>query len=79
MSRVAWLFALGISNGSLWFQVDQSERVVTENAPSKPKLTIPELAVRKAAGERLVMVAVGEAMSAAWAARAGVDIMTALA
>ena len=39
------------------------------------KLTIPDLAARKAAGERLVMVAVGEAMSAAWAARAGVDII----
>ena len=41
----------------------------------KPKLTIPELAQKKAAGERLVMVAVGEAMTAAWAERAGVDII----
>ncbi|MEM9432405.1 MAG: 3-methyl-2-oxobutanoate hydroxymethyltransferase [Pseudomonadota bacterium] len=39
------------------------------------KLTVPDLAVRKAAGERLAMVAVGEAMSAAWAERAGVDII----
>ncbi|WP_306113019.1 MULTISPECIES: 3-methyl-2-oxobutanoate hydroxymethyltransferase [unclassified Roseovarius] len=39
------------------------------------KLTIPDLAARKAAGERLVMVAVGEAMTAAWAERAGVDII----
>ena len=33
----------------------------------KQKLTIPDLAAKKAAGERLVMVAVGEAMTAAWA------------
>lgn len=39
------------------------------------KLTIPDLAAKKAAGERLVMVAVGEAMTAAWAERAGVDIV----
>lgn len=39
------------------------------------KLTIPDLAAKKAAGERLVMVALGEAMSAAWAERAGVDII----
>lgn len=39
------------------------------------KLTIPELSEKKAKGERLAMVAVGEAMSAAWAERAGVDII----
>jgi len=39
------------------------------------KLTIPDLAAKKAANERLVMVAVGEAMSAAWAERAGIDII----
>ena len=39
------------------------------------KLTIPDLAAKKEAGERLVMVAVGEAMSAAWAERAGIDII----
>ena len=39
------------------------------------KLTIPELNDKKAQGERLAMVAVGEAMSAAWAERAGVDIL----
>jgi 3-methyl-2-oxobutanoate hydroxymethyltransferase len=39
------------------------------------KLTIPELIEKKAHGERLAMVAVGEAMSAAWAERAGVDII----
>ena len=39
------------------------------------KLTIPELIDKKAQGERLAMVAVGEAMSAAWAERAGVDII----
>ena len=31
------------------------------------KLTIPELIEKKAHGERLAMVAVGESMSAAWA------------
>ena len=30
-----------------------------------PKLTIPELAKKKRAGEKLVMVAVGEALTAA--------------
>ena len=39
------------------------------------KLTIPELNNKKSQGERLAMVAVGEAMSAAWAERAGVDII----
>ncbi len=39
------------------------------------KLTIPDLAASKASGKRLVMVAVGEALSAAWAERAGVDIV----
>ncbi len=38
-------------------------------------LTIPQLTEKKANGERLAMVAVGEAMSAAWAERAGVDII----
>ena len=39
------------------------------------KLTIPELAAKKAAGERLVMIAVGEVLTATWAERAGVDIV----
>jgi len=39
------------------------------------KLTIPDLAEKKRAGERLVMVAVGEVLTAAWAERAGVDIV----
>ncbi|MFC3614159.1 3-methyl-2-oxobutanoate hydroxymethyltransferase [Lutimaribacter marinistellae] len=39
------------------------------------KLTIPDLAAKKAAGERLVMVAVGEVLTATWAARAGIDII----
>ena len=43
--------------------------------PDRTKLTIPDLAARKSAGERLVMVAVGEALTAAWAERAGVDIV----
>lgn len=42
---------------------------------TKAKLTLPELALKKAAGERLVMVAVGEVLTAAWAERAGVDIV----
>ena len=41
----------------------------------REKLTIPDLAQKKKAGDKLVMVAVGEAMSAAWAERAGVDIV----
>nr|MBX2880125.1 3-methyl-2-oxobutanoate hydroxymethyltransferase [Granulosicoccus sp.] len=41
----------------------------------KTKLSIPDLMTKKATGERLVMVAVGEALTAAWAERAGVDIV----
>lgn len=41
----------------------------------RKRLTIPDLAMKKAAGERLVMVAVGEVLSAAWAERAGIDIV----
>ena len=41
----------------------------------RKKLTIPDLAAKKAAGERLAMVAVGEVLSAAWAERAGIDII----
>lgn len=39
------------------------------------KLTIPELVEKKRSGERLVMVAVGEVLTATWAERAGVDIV----
>ena len=42
---------------------------------TKAKLTIPDLAAKKASGERLVMVAVGEVLTATWAERAGVDIV----
>ncbi len=42
---------------------------------SKTKLTIPDLAAKKAAGERLAMVAVGEVLTATWAERAGIDII----
>lgn len=42
---------------------------------ARKKLTIPDLAQKKASGERLVMVAVGEVLSAAWAERAEVDII----
>ncbi|WP_424987022.1 3-methyl-2-oxobutanoate hydroxymethyltransferase [Microbulbifer sp. S227A] len=42
---------------------------------ARKRLTIPDLAAKKAAGERLVMVAVGEVLTAAWAERAGVDIV----
>ncbi len=41
----------------------------------KPKLTIPDLATKKRLGEKLVMVAVGEVLTATWAERAGVDIV----
>ncbi|CUK02852.1 3-methyl-2-oxobutanoate hydroxymethyltransferase [Shimia thalassica] len=41
----------------------------------RAKLTIPDLAEKKRTGERLVMVAVGEVLTAAWAERAGVDIV----
>ena len=41
----------------------------------KPKLTIPDLAAKKAAGEKLAMVAVGEVLTATWAERAGIDIV----
>ncbi|MEM8979907.1 MAG: 3-methyl-2-oxobutanoate hydroxymethyltransferase [Pseudomonadota bacterium] len=43
--------------------------------PERKKLTLPDLAAKKAAGERLVMVAVGEVLTATWAERAGVDIV----
>lgn len=39
------------------------------------KLTIPDLAAKKAAGERLALLAVGEVLTAAWAERAGIDIV----
>ncbi|MFY0647656.1 3-methyl-2-oxobutanoate hydroxymethyltransferase [Sulfitobacter geojensis] len=42
---------------------------------SRQKLTLPDLAAKKAAGERLVMVAVGEVLTATWAERAGVDVV----
>lgn len=41
----------------------------------KKKLTIPDLRAKKTAGERLVMVAVGEVLSASWAEQAGIDII----
>ena len=41
----------------------------------REKLTIPELAQKKRAGERLVIVAVGTVLTATWAERAGVDIV----
>ncbi|MEM8923202.1 MAG: 3-methyl-2-oxobutanoate hydroxymethyltransferase [Actinomycetota bacterium] len=40
-----------------------------------PKLTVPDLARKKAAGERLSMVAVADFMTATWAHRAGIDIV----
>ena len=39
------------------------------------KLTIPDLKAKKKAGERLVMVAVADFLTATWAARGGVDIV----
>ena len=41
----------------------------------KPKLTVPDLAKKKAAGERLSMVAIADFMTATWAHRAGIDIV----
>jgi 3-methyl-2-oxobutanoate hydroxymethyltransferase len=41
----------------------------------RTRLTIPDLSKKKASGERLAMVAVGEYLSAQWAERAGVDIV----
>jgi len=41
----------------------------------RKKLTIPDLAARKRKGERLVMVAVADSLTATWASRAGVDIV----
>ena len=41
----------------------------------REKLSIPDLKAKKTAGERMVMVAVGEVLSAAWAERAGIDIL----
>lgn len=41
----------------------------------KSKLTIPELADKKHAGEKLVMVAAGDFLTARWAEQAGIDII----
>lgn len=41
----------------------------------RKKLTIPDLAAKKQAGERLAMVAVADTLTATWAWRAGVDIV----
>ncbi|MFK7754945.1 MAG: 3-methyl-2-oxobutanoate hydroxymethyltransferase [Sedimentitalea sp.] len=41
----------------------------------RKRLTLPDLVAKKIAGERLVMVAVGEVLTATWAERAGVDIV----
>lgn len=40
-----------------------------------PKLTLPELAEKKRLGEKLVMVAACDVLTATWAERAGVDIV----
>ncbi len=45
------------------------------DTPRKPKLTVPDLAKKKAAGERLSMVAIADFMTATWAHRAGIDIV----
>ncbi|MGI9356169.1 MAG: 3-methyl-2-oxobutanoate hydroxymethyltransferase [Rhizobiaceae bacterium] len=44
-------------------------------ADERKRLTIPDLAAKKSAGERLVMVTVGEVLTATWAERACVDIV----
>ena len=52
---------------------------MTDDGPGvpspKPKLTVPDLARKKAAGERLSMVAIADFMTATWAQRAGIDIV----
>lgn len=48
---------------------------MTDHTTPKPRLTVPDLAKKKAAGERLSMAAVADSMSAAWAERGGVDIV----
>ena len=49
---------------------------MTDDQPGRrPKLTIPDLAAKKAAGERLSMVAIADFMTATWAHRAGIDIV----
>ena len=50
-------------------------RILLIMTDAKPKLTIPDLAVRKRNGDRLVMVAIADFLTATWAARAGVDIV----
>ena len=50
-------------------------RNVAPHAMTRSKLTLPDLREKKRAGERLVMVAVGEVLTARWAERAGVDIV----
>ena len=45
------------------------------DAARKPKLTVPDLATKKAAGARLSMVAIADFMTATWAWRAGIDIV----
>jgi len=62
------------------FQMEQQmrrfhSRFWAKMSEMKRKLTLPELAAKKAAGERLVMVAVGEVLTATWAERAGVNIV----
>ena len=54
--------------------VSNKASVVVMSEPHK-KLTIPDLAQKKRAGERLAMVAVADFLAATWAARAGVDIV----
>lgn len=43
-------------------------------AEERKKLTVPDLALRKAAGEKVVMASIPDYPSAVWAERAGIDI-----
>ena len=43
-------------------------------AEERKTLTVPDLALRKKAGEKLVMASVPDYPSAVWAERAGIDI-----
>ena len=44
-------------------------------AEERKRLTLPDLAQKKRDGERLVMVAVADFLTAQWAERGGVDIV----
>ena len=48
---------------------------MSEQSPTRKKLTIPDLKEKKRKGERVVMVAAADFLMAQWAERAGIDII----